>query len=496
MSILSKPNQEGEAPADPSLDKIELPEGWTHCRVDDVFNVSSGGTPSRTEPKYWNGNVPWLSSGDIKTDEIEVCSEFITEAGLQNSTAKLCDAGSVVVVVRSGVLKHTLPVALLRRPAAINQDIKCFNAGDDDLNRWLALALRTASRDILAENREGTTVQSVKSETLREFAFPLPPLAEQHRIVAKLEELLGRVSRAKARLDRIPALLKRFRQSVLAAACSGKLTDDWRDVDVVSDELPETWKSVVFDSMMQCNPQNGLYKPQSSYGSGTRIVRIDAFYDGAIAPWKDLKRLELTQDEIALYGLSNGDLLINRVNSMKFLGKSALVRELSEPCVFESNMMRVRLKLEVVDPEYAVLYLQSWPGIQELRKNAKHAVNQSSINQNDVRSVAFNLPPLEEQQEIVRRVEQLFSFADQIEARLTKAQAQVDRLTQSILAKAFRGELVPTEAELARREGRDYEPASKLLERVRMEATSMGSTQRKKGRKETKKEDRVGNPSK
>ncbi len=235
---------------------------------------------------------------------------------------------------------------------------------------------------------------------------------------------------------------------------------------------------------MQCKPQNGLYKPQSSYGSGTRIVRIDAFYDGAIAPWEELKSLELTADEIALYGLSNGELLINRVNSMKFLGKSALVRGLSEPCVFESNMMRVRLKLDAVDPEYAVLYLQSWPGLQELRKNAKHAVNQSSINQDDVRSVAFNLPPLPEQQEIVRRVEKLFTFADQIEARLRQAQAHVDRLTQSLLAKAFRGELVPTEHTLATAQGRTYEPASALLERIHLERevasiSQMKSTKRK-----------------
>jgi type I restriction enzyme, S subunit len=143
-----------------------------------------------------------------------------------------------------------------------------------------------------------------------------------------------------------------------------------------------------------------------------------------------------------------------------------------EPSVYESNMMRLRLDAGRVLSEYSILYLQSGHGLTELRKNAKHAVNQSSINQTDVKAVIFPLPPFPEQREIVRRVEQLFTLANQLEARYARAQAHVDKLTQSLLAKAFRGELVPQDP--------NDEPASELLARIRSEANGESKRGRRK----------------
>jgi type I restriction enzyme, S subunit len=206
-----------------------LPHGWTLTRVAEIFSAHGGGTPSRSNSLLWNGSIPWLSSGDIKSYIVGEATETITEAGLAESSARLCRPGSVLVVVRSGILKHTLPVAIISRRAAINQDIKCFDSGNNDLNRWLAIVLRASERVLLAENREGTTVQSVKFETLRNFNLAIPPLEELRRIVAKLEKLLDKVDSCQKRLAKIPILLKRFRQSVLAEACSGRLTADWRE---------------------------------------------------------------------------------------------------------------------------------------------------------------------------------------------------------------------------------------------------------------------------
>ena len=301
---------------------------------------------------------------------------------------------------------------------------------------------------------ERSAQNGFNQEDLSRIFLPIAPLPEQHRIVAKLDALLSRVNASRQRLNKIPKLLARFRQSVLAAACSGPEDD-------ANKEQRTCLGDVLFDK-----PQNGIYKPQSEYGSGSPIVRIENFYDGVIQDLPNLKRLRISASEIESFGLRKGDLLINRVNSMSFLGKCALVPQTDEPVVFESNMMRIRLNLSQAMPEYVTLCLRSPNGLAELRKNAKHAVNQSSINQDDVRAVEIYLPPLPEQQEIVRRVDQLFAFADRLEARVATARKRVDALTQSILAKAFRGELVPTEAELARAEGRSFESAAELLARI------------------------------
>jgi type I restriction enzyme, S subunit len=298
-------------------------------------------------------------------------------------------------------------------------------------------------------------------DDLKDLALPLPPLNEQKRIIEKLDVILPKVKSARSRLEKIPAILKKFRQSVFAVACSGRLTEDWREGKLNSDD----WKDVTLFDLISEGPQNGLYKHKDFYGSGTLIVRIDNFYDGYLNDWSGMKRLSLNQKELDTYRLNENDILINRVNSIDFLGKSALVRKLKEPAVYESNMMRFNVRQEIVDPEYLIKYLNSISGYQELRKNAKDAVNQSSINQDDVKAVAVTLPPLKEQHEIVRRVEKLFALADSLETKYKKAIERVEKIEQSILAKAFRGELVEPDP--------NDEPAEELLKRILAEKAKL-----------------------
>ncbi len=289
---------------------------------------------------------------------------------------------------------------------------------------------------------------------LRNSQIAVPPENEQKRIADKLDTVLARVDACRDRLDRIPAILKRFRQSVLAAAVSGKLTEEWREIQAECGE----WNYESLESLIAEGPKNGLYKASTSYGQGTRILRIDNFYAGFIDSWEYLKRLTVDSSELDDFGLRVGDIVVNRVNSMSHLGKSALVRDLPEPCVFESNMMRIRLDRNRILPEFGILVLTSPGGIDQLQQNAKQAVNQASINQGDVKAVLVALPSIPEQSEIVRRVESLFTYADRLEARYNSACAQVEKLTPALLAKAFRGELVPQDP--------NDEPASELLARI------------------------------
>jgi len=335
---------------------------------------------------------------------------------------------------------------------------------------------------------------TLPKEKLLSTEICLPPIQEQRRIVAKLEKLMVKVDQCKARLEKIPFILKRFRQSVLKAAFTGELTSSCRNSGLTENtfdkfknnslqfiEWPSNWGIVNFGELICNGPKNGLYKPQSSYGSGISIVRIENFYDGEIEPWINLKKLSLSKKEQEYFSLQEEDILINRVNSMPFLGKSALVRNLRGKCVFESNMMRIRINKRKISSEYLIRYLNSSFGLKELRKNAKHAVNQSSINQQDVKETTVVLPPIEEQHEIVRRVESLFKIADQIEERYNRAKDYVDKLTKSILVKTFRGELVLQDP--------NDPPASELLERIKTAKEKAGSN--KKNRKKSSKPKRT-----
>lgn len=477
----------------------ELPLGWVKCKIETAFHSFSGGTPNKGVPSYWNGPIPWLSSGDIKSDHIKSATYGISQLGLNNSSASICRQGSLVVVVRSGILKHTLPVAVLDFEAAINQDIKCFDSGNDHLNRWLALALRTFARDILALNREGTTVQSVKYETLKSFELPLPPLAEQQRITANLEKLLAKVDKCQEHLTRIFSILKCFRQSVLAAACSGRLTADWREqrdagtaaaqVDMESEGLPANWREVRVGDVIE-NLKYGTSQKCDYRKLGVPVLRIPNVANGSI-DHGDLKYAKLPPKEQKQLHLEPGDILIVRSNgSVSLVGKCALVTEKERGFAYAGYLIRIRPSRDLVIPEFLNLVLGSYEIRLQIELEARSTSGVNNVNSDELRALRIALAPLAEQQEIVLRVNGLLAQAERMELRCRRAQQYVSRLSQSILAQAFRGELVPTEAELAEREGRSYESAEQLLQRIRTlkdgakpsGATSKGNGNKKAGK--------------
>lgn len=287
----------------------------------------------------------------------------------------------------------------------------------------------------------GTTRLKLTKSNLVEIPFVVPPLPEQQAIVAKIEELLSELDNGKEQLLTSQKQLKVYRQSLLKWAFEGKLTNR----NVKEGELPKVWKWVKFNSIFNGTPQNGLYKPSSEYGSGVPILRIDGFYDGVIVNDYDYKRVRISKEEIAKYKLSIDDIVVNRVNSMSHLGKCGLLKSLKEPTVFESNVMKIQVNKELTIPSYISNYLASLRGLKELTKNAKHAVNQASINQTDVSNVSIPLPTLPEQQLIVSELESKLTVCDKIEETISQSLQQAETLRQSILKQAFEGKLVTTE---------------------------------------------------
>lgn len=292
--------------------------------------------------------------------------------------------------------------------------------------------------EYVVANSKGINLPRVSEKTILNTTFPLPPLSEQQRIVEHIEELFSKLDEAKERLQEVADSFAVRKAAILHKAFTGELTKQWRLENGVSDE---SWEESNLGSFIACGPQNGLYKPKSSYGDGIRIIRIDAFYDGVIEQWDELKRLRLDENEIECYSLNLNDILINRVNSMQYLGKSALVRELKDICVFESNIMRLSVDESRIYPEFLISFLNSQMGLNELRKNAKQAVNQASINQQDIKNVIINLPALSEQHEIVRLIDDLLARERAAQQVAEQALASIDLMKKSILARAFRGEL-------------------------------------------------------
>jgi type I restriction enzyme S subunit len=268
---------------------------------------------------------------------------------------------------------------------------------------------------------KGATVPHIDGRVLESLNIPLPPLPEQRRIA----DILDKADALRAKRRAALAQLDTLAQSIFLDMFGDPATN------------PKGWPITKLGELVNVGPQNGLYRPASDYGSGTPILRIDAFYDGVVTGLESLKRVRISSEEIALYGLKQGEIVVNRVNSREYLGKSALIPALPEPTVFESNMMRFGVDARRLHPIYLINLLQTRHVRAHILRASKDAVNQSSINQQDVKSIPVALPPLPEQERFARYVRASQLLAD---AHRSSGVA-LDALFASLQAQAFAGEL-------------------------------------------------------
>lgn len=421
----------------------EVPENWVWVRLGAVCGFERGITfpSSAKQNERDDENIPCLRTANVQ-DELELNDLiYVNKKYYKNNIDKLIRKNDIIMSTANSreLVGKTSFVYKVEYPMIFGGFVMALRA-NKLLSKFLFYYLRLEFLlgRFRGESTQTTNIANISSSVLGEYTFPLPPLSEQQRIVERIEELFAKLDEAKERLQEVADSFAVRKAAILHKAFTGELTKQWRRENGVSDE---SWEESNLGSFIACGPQNGLYKPKSSYGDGIRIIRIDAFYDGVIEQWDELKRLRLDENEIECYSLNLNDILINRVNSMQYLGKSALVRELKDICVFESNIMRLSVDESRIYPEFLSSFLNSQMGLNELRKNAKQAVNQASINQQDIKNVIINLPPLPEQHEIVRLIDDLLARERSAQQETEQALASIDLMKKSILARAFRGEL-------------------------------------------------------
>jgi type I restriction enzyme S subunit len=338
---------------------------------------------------------------------------------------------------------------------------------------------------------------SISQPQLASFPIRLAPLAEQRRIVAVLEAILAKVTSCQVRLAKIPTILRRFRQSVLAAACSGRLTAEWRALNPegaqfaepegnfeheILDGIPKTWQKTSIGDLVSLvtSGSRGWAKYYST--SGAMFIRAQNINTDRL----DLSDIAYVSPPDTAEGrrtrVFQHDLLVTITGAN--VTKSAMVDTPLEAAFVSQHVAIVRLNTPDFAPFVYRWIVSPSHGRRYLLASA-YGQGKPGLNLDNIRDMPIALPSPPEQQEIVRHVDALFAVADQLEARYEQARRHVDRLTQSVLAKAFRGKLVPTEHALAAAEARDYEPAAQLLARIRTIAAPAGSEKKIRRRSRT-----------
>ena len=366
-------------------------------------------------------------------------------------------------------------------------------------SRYALYALR-ASEEELRSRSTGTTFEAIRGNDLRSHPLPLPPLPEQHRIVAEIEKQFTRLDASVAALKRVQANLKRYRASVLKAACEGKLVPteaelarlEGRDYEpanrllerilaerrarwesqvkrgrkyeepVASDtsalsELPEGWVWATLDQVSY-RIQYGTSSKAGSDATGIPVLRMGNIQDGDL-DLSNLKYLSAQDVDAQKTLLEHGDLLFNRTNSAELVGKCAVFKGAPSRACFASYLIRV--SFEGFLPEFACAYINSEHGRRYISQVRNQQVGQANVNGTKLAAMPIPVPPFGEQRRIVAEVERRLSVVQKAEVSIEANLRRVERLRQSILKQAFSGKLVPQDP--------GDEPASALLERIRVE---------------------------
>ncbi|KYC45696.1 MAG: Type-1 restriction enzyme MjaXIP specificity protein [Candidatus Methanofastidiosum methylothiophilum] len=333
----------------------------------------------------------------------------------------------------------------------------------------------------------GTTRYKLNQSQMRKMPIPLPPLAEQQRIVNKIEELFTNLDKGVQSLEEVKSKLKVYRQAILKYAMEGKLTEKWREenkdkvepASILLEKIDELNKIHSINGDMSAGndlpskiPLNWIWSKLGNitlfhqYGWTTRAVnkgtvhllRTTDITSGRI-DWDSVPYCEEEPENVGKYLLKDGDIVISRAGSV---GHSYLITNPPQKSIFASYLIRFR---PLINGKFLSYFLKSpiyWNAISE--KSIGIAI--PNVNASKLKQINVPIPPLEEQQEIVNRIEKLFSLADNIEETVDSKLRESKILRQSILKKAFEGKLVPQDP--------NDEPAEVLLEKIKMEKSNKG----------------------
>ena len=486
----------------------DLPSGWVIATLGDLISpdgVFIDGDWVESKDQDPNGDVRLIQLADIADGFYkDKSSRFLTKERALELNCTFLKKGDVLIARMPDPLGRACIFPGDAKESVTVVDVCVVRSGTKDIgNKWIMYWVNSPRfRNAIASLQSGTTRRRISRGNLATITFPVPLPEHQKCIVAKIEELFSHIDAGIEALKKAKQLLKQYRQSVLKVAVTGELTKEWREANkdklepasqlleriletrrqlweeqqlkqfkakgkIPKDDkwknkykepvqiengaelnfLPSGWEWVCLDSLIVEGPQNGLYLPKTKYGSGVPIIRIDDFQDGYVRSYEELQRVEASEAEISTYSLRSKNLVINRVNSPTHLGKCMVIKGKFEPCLFESNMMKADISSKI-EVRYIDYYIQSKFGRSKLIKNAKWAVNQASINQQDVKNTEITLPPIEEQHEIVRLVEEKIEGFERLNSEIEVQLIKTVKNKQSILSSAFSGKLMEAQSKI------------------------------------------------
>ncbi len=423
---------------------FDIPQSWEWVRLNELASITSGGTPSRTNSTYWNGNIPWVKISDISSKYVDNTEEYITLDGLNNSSAKIFSKGTLLYTIFATIGT----VGILNIEAATNQAIAGINFyGEFNLDYMYYVAV--GLKELLVAKGKVMAQMNINQSILKSTPIPIPPLAEQQRIVDKIEELLPLIEeygKAEARLKELNAdFPDMLRKSILQQAVQGKLTERNPEDEPASEllkriqaekaqlikdgklkkekplppitedeipfDIPDTWRWVRFGTLYSfCN---GTASRGSDNGKERAVLRLADLSNNKIET-DNIRRIKLTDAEFLSHQLRKDDMVFIRVNGSKDRVATAFHYTSEEIISYCDHLFCGNRCSTLIAPDYVMLAFNSPYTRKQLTPKIKTSAGQNTISQGNMAKIILPLPPLEEQKRIVARVEELLALCDQL----------------------------------------------------------------------------------
>lgn len=444
----------------------ELPAGWVEAELGDIADIKSGITlGKKRSPDQELIERPYLRVANVQRGSLDLSTIKTIAVTPEEAEALKLEEGDILM--NEGGDRDKLGRGWVwtgEIPNCIHQN-HVFRVRLRDRrvqSKYVSLYANEIGRHFFErQGKQSVNLASINQTMVAKLPIPIPPFPEQRRIVEKIEALTARSRRAREALDALPALIDRYRQSILAAAFRG---------DLSSDKSCKR-RSMSVGELVAEPTCNGISIRGTDTPPGVPALKLNALTDQGIDFWAR-RYIPLDENKAKRIYVCEDDFFVSRGNgSLDFVGRGALASNPPEPIVFPDTMIRIRLDRKIVLPKWFALIWGAPQVREQIRERVKTTAGIWKISQFDLASISVDVPSIDVQTGEIQRIQQGLKAIEMCRVQFHTAAARLSTLDQSILAKAFRGELVPQDP--------NDEPASVLLERIRAERAAAGEKPRR-----------------
>ncbi len=410
-----------------------VPLNWCWTKMGVVAKWGSGGTPSRKNDDYYNGTIPWVKTGELNDDFIWETEEHISEQAIADSSAKLFPINTIIIAMYGATIGK---VGILGLEATTNQACACGVSSAVLLYKYLFYYARSQKEAFIGMGKGGAQ-PNISQEIIKEHPIPLPPLTEQQRIVDRIESLFTKLDEAKEKAQAVVDGFEDRKAAILHKAFTGKLSEEWRKSHPHKPWSTKPWGD--FISTIEAG-KNWKAEERPPKDNEFGIVKVSAVTWGHFDEYESKTCFDSSQWNPKTQ-IREGDFLFSRANTIQLVGNCVIVDQITKRLMLSDKILRYNF-VSSVNQHFILYYTRSRLYRKQVEQLASgNQEGMRNISQNNVKRIQFPIPSIEEQNEIVKILDEYFSQAHEANEMAKNVIDQIETIKKSILARAFRSEL-------------------------------------------------------